>query len=83
MVDAQGNEIPIPPEEAAGVAPPHPDVEGAEPETVGVPEQAAKAAPNAQANVKAGESKEDEAGKSKKEARDAKPASEGNEATAA
>jgi dolichyl-phosphate-mannose-protein mannosyltransferase len=78
MVDAQGNEIPQP--EDAGVAPPHPDVEGAERETVGIPEPEVQGKPVAQKEVKADESKEDSIAKS--DASAAKPASEGNEATA-
>lgn len=77
MVDAQGNEIVMP--EDAGVAPPHPDVEGVDRETVGIPEQDAKAAPNAQADVKADKSKEKLVEKA--DSNSAKPASEGNEAT--
>lgn len=78
MVDAQGNEIPMP--EDAGVAPPHPDVDGVDRETVGIPEPEVKDAPAAQREVKADESKEDSIAKSDTGA--AKPASEGNEATA-
>lgn len=81
LVDAQGNEIPSPPEEAA-VAPPHPDVDGPDRETVGVPEQEVKAAPNEQSEVEADESKEQKVAASSKSGA-AKPASEGNEATGA
>lgn len=78
MVDAQGNEIIMPDEPI--VAPPHPDVEGVDPNTVGIPEQESKAAPNAQKDVKADERKEksvenSEAGSA------AKPAGKENEAT--
>lgn len=79
MVDAQGNEIHVP--EEAGVAPPHPDVEGVDRETVGVPEPDVQDKPAAQREVKADESKEESIVKS--DAGAAKPASEGNEATAA
>jgi len=79
LVDAQGNEIPMP--EGAGVAPPHPDVEGVDRETVGIPEPAAQDKPADQKNVQADESKEEIIAKSDKAA--AKPASEGNEATGA
>ena len=78
LVDAQGNEIPQP--EDAGVAPPHPDVEGADRETVGIPEPEIQGKPNVQKEVKADESKEESIAKS--DASVAKPASEGNEATA-
>ena len=78
MVDAYGNEIPQP--DDVGVAPPHPDVEGADRETVGIPEPDAQAKPVAQKEVKADESKESVA---KSDASAAKPASEGNEATTA
>lgn len=78
MVDAQGNEI-APPKDA-GVAPSHPDVEGADRETVRVPEPEVQGKPVAQKEVKADESKEESVAKS--DASAAKPASEGNEATA-
>ena len=77
LIDAQGNEIVQP--EDVGVAPPHPDVEGAEPETVPAQEPAVQKKPAAQHDIKADESKEDSIEKSDKGA--AKPASEGNEAT--
>lgn len=77
LVDAQGNEVPQPDQD--GVAPPHPDVEGPDRETVGVPEQQVKAAPNAQKNVKVDESKEQKIAGSAAAA--AEPASQGNEAT--
>ncbi|CZR64148.1 related to dolichyl-phosphate-mannose-protein mannosyltransferase [Phialocephala subalpina] len=79
LVDAQGNEI-NPPPEAAGVAPPHPDVEGVDSSTIGKAEPESQAEPNAQKEVKADESKEESIAKSDTGA--AKPASEGNEATA-
>ena len=78
LIDAQGNEIPQP--EDAGVAPPHPDVEGVDRETVGIPEPEVQGKPVAQKDVKADESKEESIAKSGASA--AKPASEGNEATA-
>jgi dolichyl-phosphate-mannose-protein mannosyltransferase len=74
MVDAAGNEI-NPPEEAAGVAPPHPDVEGVDSSTI------KKADSESKPDVKADESKEESIAKSDTGA--AKPASEGNEATGA
>ena len=77
LVDAQGNEIAQP--EDAQIAPPHPDVEGSDPETVPALEPAAHDKPAAQRDIKADESKEESIDKSDKGA--AKPASEGNEAT--
>lgn len=80
LVDSQGNEIPqeqVPQEPA--VAPPHPDVEGPDRETVGVPEQEVKSAPNSQHNVKADESKEQRLDQAASGA--AKPASEIDQAT--
>jgi dolichyl-phosphate-mannose-protein mannosyltransferase len=79
IIDADGNEIVDP--EAVGVAPPHPDVEGVDRETVGIPEQAAQDRPAAQKDVAADASKEENVGKSDNAA--AKPASEGNDATGA
>ena len=79
MVDAQGNEIYI--EDPVPVAPPHPDVEGVDRETVGIPEPIVQEKPAAQKEVRADESKEESIAKSDTGA--AKPASEGNEATAA
>lgn len=79
MVDAQGNDIPMP--EEAGVAPPHPDVEGVDRETVRIPDPSNQDKPAVQREVKADESKEESIAKSDNGA--AKPASEGNEATAA
>lgn len=73
MVDVDGNEINPPPEEA-GVAPPHPDVDGPDSSTIKKAEQ--NAADNKA--VEADESKE-----AKSETGAAKPASEGNEATGA
>lgn len=76
VIDAAGNEIA---NEGHPIAPPHPDVEGSDPETVGAPKVAGRK-PADQKNVKADESKEEKLGKSDKAA---KPASEGNEATGA
>lgn len=81
MVDAQGNEINLPLEVGqAGVAPPHPDVDGPDSSTFGKPEPDTQANPVIQRDVKADESKEESIAKS--DAGVAKPASEGNEATA-
>ena len=80
LVDAQGNEIAQPVEEAV-VAPPHPDVEGVDSSTIGKPELDVQDQPAAQREVQADESKEESILKS--DAGAAKPASEGNEATAA
>lgn len=81
MVDAQGNEINPPLEEKqVPVAPPHPDVEGVDSSTVGKPEPDTQAKPAVQREVKADESKEESIAKS--DAGAAKPASEGNDATA-
>lgn len=77
LVDAQGNEIAQPEEDANPVAPPHP--EGVDPSTIGTPEQDVQDKPAAQVNVQADESKEENLPKS--DAGEAKPASEGNEAT--
>ena len=79
LVDAQGNEIPQ--ADGAGVAPPHPDVDGVDSSTVGIPEPESQDAPVAQKEVRADESKEESIAKSDPGA--AKPASEGNEATGA
>jgi dolichyl-phosphate-mannose-protein mannosyltransferase len=78
MVDAYGNEVQPPPE--AGVAPPHPDVDNVDRETLGVPNSSAKDSPALQRVMTADDSKEESIDKSKRSA--AKPASEGNEATA-
>jgi len=74
LIDPQGNEIIMP--EDAGVAPPHPDVEGSDPETVGIPEPEILEKPASQIVEIADESKE-----VKSDKQSAKPASEGNEAT--
>lgn len=81
MVDAAGNEISPEQAEAAGVAPPHPDVDGPDSSTAGKPEPDSQNAPNEQREVIADESKEESVAKSETGA--AKPASEGNEATGA
>lgn len=79
MVDAQGNEVNPPQEgEAPEVAPAHPD--GADPQTEGAPEVDNQEKPAAQQEVLADESKEEIIEKSDFGA--ARPASEGNEATA-
>lgn len=62
-----------------GVAPPHPDVEGANRETIAIAEPNVQDKPAVRPNVKADESKENSIAKSNAGA--AKPASEGNEAT--
>jgi dolichyl-phosphate-mannose-protein mannosyltransferase len=81
MVDSQGREINPPPEaEQVGVAPPHPDVEGVDSSTIGKAEPDTGAIPAVQREVQADESKEENIPKS--DAGAAKPASEGNEATA-
>lgn len=77
VVDTQGNEIYH--FDDAGVAPPHPDVEGVDRETIGVADLQDK--PAVQRVVRADESKENSVAQSAPGA--AKPASEGNEATAA
>jgi dolichyl-phosphate-mannose-protein mannosyltransferase len=77
LVDAAGNEIQP---DNAGVAPPHPGVDNVDQETVGVPEPAAKDGPASQSDVTADEKKEESAENAKQSV--AKPASEGNEATA-
>jgi dolichyl-phosphate-mannose-protein mannosyltransferase len=76
LVDAAGNEIPP---DNAGVAPPHPDVGNVDQETVGVPEPA-KDSPASQRDVTADKKKEESVKNAKQSV--AKPASEGNEATA-
>ncbi len=87
MVDAQGNELNPPEEEqvqaAPPIAPPHPDVDGPDSSTAGKPEPDVKPSPNAQPDVQADESREEVAESiAKSDASAAKPASEGNEATA-
>lgn len=74
MVDAQGNEI-----EAEGVAPPHPDVEGQNPETAELAEDEASREPPV---VSASEDEAKEASAEGKEKKGApRPASEAKEAT--
>jgi dolichyl-phosphate-mannose-protein mannosyltransferase len=77
MLDAAGNVIGE--SEDAGVAPPHPDVDNVDPETIAV-ENAAQDSPASQVDVSADESKEESAENVK--TGEAKPASEGNDATA-
>lgn len=70
LVDAAGNEVPGP----SAVAPDHPDVEGQNPDTKGVPEKQGKSQP-ADAEIKSiGSDKREGDGKPK-------PGSEANEAT--
>jgi dolichyl-phosphate-mannose-protein mannosyltransferase len=78
IIDAHGNEVEAP--EASGVAPPHPDVENVDRETSGVAEPGAQDGPASQSDVSADASKEKSAEQVKQS--EAKPASEGNEATA-
>jgi dolichyl-phosphate-mannose-protein mannosyltransferase len=78
MVDAEGNEINFPGEEA-GVAPPHPDVDNVDRETAGLPDQKSQNSPASQRDVTLDDAKEESIEKSKKSI--AKPASDGNEAT--
>ncbi|OCT44197.1 Dolichyl-phosphate-mannose--protein mannosyltransferase 1 [Cladophialophora carrionii] len=68
LVDEQGNEI-----NPSDVAPPHPDVEGQNPQTKGVPEEQANKSP-AEAEAGGSVKKGDDEGK-------AKPASDASEAT--
>jgi dolichyl-phosphate-mannose-protein mannosyltransferase len=77
LVDAAGNEIQP---ENAGVAPPHPDIDNVDQETIGGPEPVAKDGPASQRDVTVDEKKEESIKKAKQSV--AKPASEGNEATA-
>jgi dolichyl-phosphate-mannose-protein mannosyltransferase len=77
MVDAQGNEIIQP--ESVGVAPPHPDVDNVDRQTVGIPEPEFKDGPASQHDVTADESKE--ASIENLDHGKAKPASEGIEST--
>lgn len=79
MVDANGNIMSVHGEEAS-VAPPHPDVQGANPETVGASAVDGQDQPASQEAVEADESKEESIAKS--DNKKAKPASEGIEATA-
>lgn len=79
MVDAQGNVINPVPGEPASIAPPHPDVDNVDRETVNV-QQVEESAPASQEDISADESKEESVEKSR--TGDAKPASEVNEATA-
>ncbi len=73
VVDADGNELPSPGSAQGGVAPPHPDVEGAESSTKGSLVRD-EPIPDAQESVE---------GEKERQEKSAKPASEqGNEATA-
>ncbi|KAI9739913.1 MAG: hypothetical protein M1818_004969 [Claussenomyces sp. TS43310] len=82
LVDAQGSEIPAAADDG-GVAPPHPDVDNVDRETIGVPDESSqKEAPASQSDVKADEIKEESIVKEQSQGKAAKPASEGNEATA-
>ncbi|KAI1263351.1 dolichyl-phosphate-mannose-protein mannosyltransferase 1 [Xylariaceae sp. FL1019] len=73
VIDGDGNEVPIPQEElaAAGVAPPHPDVQGANQETKKI----------AQDSIAPSEASQSKDGEVESEQSAPKPASEGNEAT--
>ena len=77
LVDAAGNEIQP---DIVGVAPPHPDVDNVDQETIGIPEKAGDEGPASQRDVTADEKKEE--GIENTRSSLAKPASEGNEATA-
>jgi dolichyl-phosphate-mannose-protein mannosyltransferase len=76
VVDTNGNEVPVPPEGLAGqgVAPPHPDVEGAESSTK---QKHDDAIPESE-KLNVIKSRD---GEKEKENEKPKPASEGNEAT--
>jgi dolichyl-phosphate-mannose-protein mannosyltransferase len=69
LVDADGNEV----VEPASIAPPHPDIEGQNPDTKGLPESKANSEPPEAVISAEGDNKEKD-GK-------AKPASEASEAT--
>jgi dolichyl-phosphate-mannose-protein mannosyltransferase len=79
LVDAAGNEIPNP--EEIGVAPPHPDVDNVDRETVGVPEPAKQDNPVSQKEVTADQEKEAIVESDKSKLGAAKPASEGDSPT--
>lgn len=80
LVDAQGNEIYQ--GDAVSVAPPHPDVDNVDRETPGAPEPNQNEAPASQSDVEVDELKEESIIQEQSKGRSAKPASEGNEATA-
>ena len=82
LVDASGNQLDEQVVEAgdAGVAPPHPDVEGADSETPKAPEAESKAVPASEGNVKDDIAKEAAVENAVKG--EAEPASEVNDATA-
>lgn len=74
VVDEHGNEVPNPEEAIAGVAPPHPDVEGVDQQTV-------KKADEKVEQVKEPEVNASKDGEREKQVKEPKPASEGKEAT--
>ncbi|KFY36447.1 hypothetical protein V495_07875 [Pseudogymnoascus sp. VKM F-4514 (FW-929)] len=76
MVDANGVEMDV---EEASVAPPHPDVDNVDRETVGIPEKEAEAAPASQSEADQDLKKEAAVDNAKKG--EAKPASDAQEAT--
>ena len=81
-LDIDGNPIPEAGGSPEGVAPPHPDVEGNNPETVGVKEDdsaARKEKPATQSEIKGDVGKEKAIDGA--QGGEARPASEGNEAT--
>lgn len=73
VVDEHGNEVPNPDEAIAGVAPPHPDVEGVDQQTV---KKADEKVEPVKENVAASKD-----GEREQKVKEAKPASEGKEAT--
>lgn len=77
MIDANGNEI-IQPEDA-GVAPPHPDVDNVDAQTVPAEGDQQQDAPASQADVELDEAKEESVEQAK--SGEAKPGSEAQEAT--
>lgn len=74
VVDEHGNEVQNPDEAIAGVAPPHPDVEGVDQQTVKKADE--KAEPVKEQDVAASKD-----GEREQKVKEAKPASEGKEAT--
>jgi len=77
MVDSAGNEVD---QEDINVAPPHPDVDNVDPETVGIPDAKFEAAPASQSDVQEDELKEEAIDSSKRG--EAKPTGDVPEATA-
>ena len=78
LVDEHGNEV-SPPAGADGIAPPHPDVQGQNPETAGgrrVPDEAKEQPATADVEEDLSKERSVEQGKQKP-----RPGSEGNEAT--